>query len=135
MTIDLAAVPLWAAVLTAVFLILGAGLTLVGAIGLARLTSFYDRIHAPTLGTSWGAAGMVMASMILFTATALRPVFHEILIGIFVTVTTPVTLMMLGRSALYRDRSERNPDVPRMAVGALIADQTAAVEITPDLTS
>ena len=34
------------------------------------------------------------------------------LIGVFVTVTTPVTLMMLGRAALYRDRSELNPGVP-----------------------
>ncbi len=99
------------------FLVVGAGLTLLGAVGLVRLDSFYDRIHAPTLGTSWGAAGMVMASMIMFTATASRPVFHEILIGVFVTVTTPVTLMMLGRASLYRDRSERNPEVPRMAVG------------------
>ena len=31
---------------------------------------------------------------------------HEILIAIFVTVTTPVTLMLLARAALYRDRSE-----------------------------
>ena len=29
---------------------------------------------------------------------------HEVLIGFFVTVTTPVTLMLLARAALYRDR-------------------------------
>ena len=34
---------------------------------------------------------------------------HEVLIGFFVTVTTPVTLMLLGRAALYRDRSARRP--------------------------
>lgn len=122
MSIHLADAPLWAAILTALFLVLGAGLTLIGVFGLARLSSFYDRIHAPTLGTSWGAAGMVMASMILFTATTGRPVFHEILIGIFVTITTPVTLMMLGRAALYRDRSENNPEVPRMAAGAELSE-------------
>jgi len=112
MSVHLADVPLWAAILAAAFLVLGAGLTLLGTIGLVRLPTFYQRIHAPTLGTSWGAGGMVMASMIVFTAASGRPVLHEILIGIFVTVTTPVTLMMLGRSALYRDRSERNPGVP-----------------------
>jgi len=112
MTAHLADVPLWAAILASAFLLIGAGLALVGTIGLVRLPTFYQRIHAPTLGTSWGAGGMVMASMIIFTAGSGRLVLHEILVGIFVTVTTPVTLMMLGRAALYRDRSENNPEVP-----------------------
>lgn len=112
MTFDLADVPLWAAILGSAFLLLGAGLSLIGTFGLVRMTSFYDRLHAPTLPTSWGAGGMVMGSMIIFSAALARPVFHEILIGIFVTVTTPITLMMLGRASLYRDRSERNPGVP-----------------------
>lgn len=106
--------PLWVAVLVAAFLLLGSGLALVGSFGFWRLRSFYDRLHAPTLGTSWGTGATVMASMILFSALQSRPVLHEILIGIFVTVTTPVTLMLLGRAALYRDRSEGNPDVPAM---------------------
>ena len=116
-----AELPVWAALLVAAFLILGAGLTLLGSFGLVRLRSFYDRIHAPTLGVSSGTAGIVMASMILFTVLQSRPVVHEILIGIFVTVTTPVTLMLLGRAALYRDRAERNPDVPSTnpPIGAL----------------
>ena len=109
---DAAELPVWAAILVAAFLILGAGLTLLGSFGLVRLRSFYDRIHAPTLGVSWGTAGIVIASMILFTMLQSRPIVHEILIGIFVTVTTPVTLMLLGRAALYRDRAERSPDVP-----------------------
>jgi multicomponent K+:H+ antiporter subunit G len=117
---DAAELPVWAALLVAAFLTLGAGLTLLGSFGLVRLRSFYDRIHAPTLGVSWGTAGIVIASMILFTMLQSRPVVHEILIGIFVTVTTPVTLMLLGRAAFYRDRAERNPDVPstNLSVGA-----------------
>jgi multicomponent K+:H+ antiporter subunit G len=106
--------PVWVALLVAAFMLLGAGLTLIGAYGFFSLRSFYDRIHAPTLGTSWGTAAIVMASMICFTALQSRPVFHEILVGIFVTVTTPVTLMLLGRAALYRDRSEGAPEVPQM---------------------
>lgn len=106
--------PVWAAVLVAAFLLIGAGLTLIGSFGFYQLRSFYDRLHAPTLGTSWGTAAIVMASMICFTVLQSRPVFHEILVGVFVTVTTPVTLMLLGRAALYRDRSEGNPEVPAM---------------------
>lgn len=104
--------PLWAALLVSAFLLLGAFLTLVGSYGFYRLQSFYDRIHAPTLGTSWGTAGIVMASMIFFTVLQSRPVVHEILIGVFVIITTPVTLMLLGRAALHRDRVEGNPGVP-----------------------
>lgn len=104
--------PAWAALLVSFFLIVGAGLALIGTIGFSRLPTFYERIHAPTLGTSWGTGGIVMASMIFFTVLATRPVVHEILIGIFVTVTTPVTLMLLARAALHRDRAEGNPDVP-----------------------
>lgn len=107
--------PAWAALLVAFFLVIGAGLTLIGTIGFTRLPTFYERIHAPTLGSSWGVGGIVMASMIFFTVVATRPVVHEILIGIFVTVTTPVTLMLLARAALHRDRTEGNPDVPAEA--------------------
>lgn len=106
--------PLWVALLFAFFLLLGAGLTLIGSVGLVRLSSFYDRIHAPTLGSSWGTAAIVLASMIFFTATEGRPVVHEILIGIFVTATMPVTLMLLGRAALYRDRAENANNAPEM---------------------
>jgi multicomponent K+:H+ antiporter subunit G len=102
-------VPLWAAILGSLFLLAGALLTLLGTFGLVRLGTFYERIHAPTLATSWGAGGMIVGSMILFSAGSGRLVLHEILIGVFVTVTTPVTLMMLGRAAVYRDRSEQNP--------------------------
>ena len=119
--------PLWAALLVAFFLLLGAGLTLIGSWGFFRLKSFYDRVHAPTLGTSWGTGAIVMASMIFFSVLQSRLVIHEILIGIFVTVTMPVTLMLLGRAALYRDRAEKNPDVPAMdpPPGSLVAGREA----------
>ena len=96
--------PLWAAIPAAVFLVLGAALTLIGSFGLLRLGSFYERVHAPALGTSGGTAGIVVASIIVFSIAESRPVLHELLIGVFVTITTPVALMLLGRAALYRDR-------------------------------
>ena len=106
-------IPLWAALLVAFFLVLGSTLTLLGAIGLLRFESFYQRVHAPTLGTTWGIGGILIASMIFFSVAESRPVLHEILIALFVTVTTPVTLMLLARAALYRDRMEsENGDVP-----------------------
>jgi len=107
--------PIWAAILIASFLIVGSILTLLGTIGLTYLKSFYDRLHAPTLGTSWGTAGIVIASMLLFTLAGDRAILHEFLIGSFVMITTPVTLLLLGRAALQRDRAEQSKELPDVA--------------------
>jgi multicomponent K+:H+ antiporter subunit G len=101
--------PAWAALIVAFLVLLGAGLTLVGTIGLVRFKSFYERVHAPTLGTTGGAGSMLIASILCFSVLQSRPVLHEVLITVFVIVTTPVTLMLLARAAIYRDRTER-PD-------------------------
>jgi multicomponent K+:H+ antiporter subunit G len=106
--------PLWAAILTAALLVAGAAFTLVGAIGLARLSSFYQRVHAPTLGATLGVAFVVLASMLCFSVLQSRLVAHEILIAVFSLSTTPITFILLVRAALYRDRAESNPDVPPM---------------------
>lgn len=108
----LQAVPLWAAIPVAFFVVLGSTLTLIGALGFARLTTFYDRLHAPTLATSWGTGGVIIASALMFSVLEGRAVVHEFVIGICIVVTTPVTLMMLARAALQRDRSEGGGDLP-----------------------
>jgi multicomponent K+:H+ antiporter subunit G len=107
-----AGLPAWAALLTALLLLLGAGLTLTGSLGLLRLKSFYERIHAPTLGTTLGIGCVLLASMVFFSALQARLVLHELLIAAFMVVTTPVTLMLLARAALYRDRREGRDEVP-----------------------
>lgn len=98
--------PAWAALLTAFLVLVGASLTLIGAIGTLRFRTFFERVHAPTLGTSWGTGAIVLASSLLFSVLGSRLVFPELLIGVFVSITTPVTLMLLARASLYRERSE-----------------------------
>jgi multicomponent K+:H+ antiporter subunit G len=104
--------PAWAALPTALLLLLGAGLALTGSLGLLRLGSFYERIHAPTLGTTMGISCVLLASMLFFSVLQTRLVLHELLIAAFMVVTTPVTLMLLARAALYRDRREGCDEVP-----------------------
>ncbi len=100
--------PAWAALLTAALVLAGAVITLIGSLGLLRLGTFYARVHAPTLGTTLGAGSILIASMLFFTVLQTRPVVHELLITVFVSLTTPVTLMLLVRAALLRDQSEGN---------------------------
>ena len=105
-------IPVWLALVVGLLSLAGALLTLVGCIGLARFESFYERIHAPTLGTSFGTVAVLLASILYFSVSGQRPAIHEVLLLVFVSVTTPVTLMLLARAALYRDRAERNGTVP-----------------------
>ncbi|RYG86996.1 MAG: cation:proton antiporter [Alphaproteobacteria bacterium] len=110
--------PLWASIIVGTFVLSGAAFTLIGSLGLLRLHSFYERVHAPTLGTTLGVALIVAASMLCFSVIQSRPVFHEVIILLLVSVTTPVTLMLLARAALYRDRSSGSADVPATDDGA-----------------
>lgn len=105
-------IPLWLSLLVSAFVILGATLTLIGAWGFVRLRSFYDRLHAPTLATSWGTGGVAVASALLASWIQDRPVVHELVIGFAVIITVPVTLMLLARASLHRDRTENAPYLP-----------------------
>lgn len=105
-------ISLWAAIIVGILLVTGSVVTLLGAIGLLRFSSFYERVHAPTLGTTGGTGGILVASMIFFSVAQSRPILHELLIAVFVIVTTPVTLLLLARAALYRDRTEGSGNAP-----------------------
>jgi multicomponent K+:H+ antiporter subunit G len=115
---DLASVPDWVALTTAALLLAGAGLTLTGTLGLLRLDNFYKRVHAPTLGSTLGAGSILIASILWFSTLETRLVIHEVLIAVFMTVTTPITLMLLVRAAFSRDRKAQDtkdntaPDEP-----------------------
>ncbi|MCO6416895.1 monovalent cation/H(+) antiporter subunit G [Siccirubricoccus sp. KC 17139] len=109
---QVAELPWFVALPVALLLLAGAGLTLIGSIGLLRLRSFYERVHAPTLATSYGMGCILVASMLFFSVLQTRLVLHEVAIGLFILLTTPVTLMLVARAALHRDRLERNAAVP-----------------------
>jgi len=97
------ALPPLAAALVALLVVLGAALALIGSFGLLRMPTFYERVHPPTMGTTGGAGLILAASMLLFSTLESRLVLHEIVIAVFVVVTTPVTYMLLMRAALHRD--------------------------------
>lgn len=122
-------VPVWVAAIVGLLSIAGALFTLLGCIGLVRFRTFYARVHAPTLGTSMGSAFILLASIVYFSTLAERAALHEVLIFFFVTLTTPVTLMLLARAALYRDRTERNDGVPpSLGQDIVVRDEASSAE-------
>ncbi len=104
--------PPWVAILVGLLVFAGAAFTLVGSLGLLRFGSFYERVHAPTLGTTFGTALIILGSVVCYSVLQTRLLLHEILIAGFVSLTTPVSLMLLARAAIYRDRTMGNPGVP-----------------------
>lgn len=101
-----AELPQWAMWWTAFWVLLGAVFSVTGAIGLLTLPTFFERIHAPTISTSMGTFSIALGSMGYFSAQQGQPVLHEILILVFLTVTTPITFMVLARAVLHRHSHE-----------------------------
>lgn len=102
--------PDWAALLVSLLLILGASIILIGALGLLRLRTFYQRIHGPAITITLGAGSLLIASMLYFTVAQSRVVVHEIIITVFLLLTAPVVAMMIMRAAVYRDLRARKGD-------------------------
>jgi len=102
--VSAAAVPLWAALPAALLLVCGGLLTLIGSLGLLRFETFYARLHAPTLGTTLGAGCVLLASILVSSVLAQRPVLHEVLITVCLVMTSPITTMLLMRAALFRSQ-------------------------------
>ncbi|KAK0351365.1 hypothetical protein LTR94_025239, partial [Friedmanniomyces endolithicus] len=77
-------------------------------VAMAKFLMRGERVHAPTLGATLGMALILTGSVVWFSVAEGRFLPREILIGLFLTVTTPVTLILLARAALFRDRTEEN---------------------------
>jgi multicomponent K+:H+ antiporter subunit G len=101
--------PAWAAIPAALLLILGGLSTAIGSLGLARLGTFFQRMHGPSMGTTLGTGCVLIASVLVSTALANRPVVHEILITVFVVITAPMTAMLLMRAAVRRSNGRPPP--------------------------
>lgn len=104
----MSAVPLWAALPASMLLVAAGLLAAIGSLGLLRLPDFFARMHPPTMGATLGTGCVLIASMLVSSALASRPVAHELLITLFVVLTAPVTAMLLVRAAMYRRDRHKN---------------------------
>ena len=96
-------IPAWAAIPVALLLIAGGSIIVVGALGLMRLPTFYQRIHGPAITVTLGTGFILLASMLYFSVLRSRIVTHELIIAAFLLMTAPVVAMMIMRAAVYRD--------------------------------
>lgn len=96
--------PFWLEVVTAVLLLTSSLFALIGALGLLRLKDFFQRMHPPALASTLGAWCVALASILYFSGLKQGPVAHAWLIPILLSITVPVTTLLLARTALFRKR-------------------------------
>lgn len=87
--------------LVAALVVLGAAFAFLGSLGLARFPDFYMRLHGPSKATTLGIGGVLAASLVWFAARGTLT-FHELLIALFIALTSPVSGHFLARAARRR---------------------------------
>lgn len=98
------ALPLWAEIVIGALVLLGAGIALVGSLGLLRLSTYFERVHAPSIIATMGCWCIMHASILYFSLLGHHLALHPLLIALFVAITVPVTNIFLMRAALFRAR-------------------------------
>lgn len=107
----MSAVPAWVDVAVAVLLALAGLLSVVAALGLVRLRNFFQRMHPPALANTCGTWAVALASVVFFSALDGKLTLHAWLIPVLLSITAPVTTVLLARAALFRGR-QRGDAVP-----------------------
>ena len=98
---------------TALLVLVGAGFTLTGSIGLARLPEIFMRLHAPTKATTLGVGSIVAASMLHFGALHDVPSLRELAIPLFLFITAPISAHLIARAARAEASTEQERDPHR----------------------
>ena len=105
-------VPWWVEVIVAGLLVASGLSVVISAIGFLRLPGFFTRMHPPALAYTFGSWTVTLAGVVYFSAIESRPVLHPWLIIIVLSLTVPVTTLLLARVALFRRRVAGHADTP-----------------------
>lgn len=104
--------PAGAEIVVAALLVASGVVVLVAALGLWRLPDFFLRMHAPALASTLAAWVVTLASIVHFSSRGTGLSLHVWLIIIVLSITAPVTTIVLARAALFRRRQAGDPLPP-----------------------
>jgi multicomponent K+:H+ antiporter subunit G len=107
-----------------IFLLIGAGFTLVAAIGLLKLNDPMTRLHAPTKAATVGIGAFLLASM-SHSYVVSDGSFHELLILAFLFVTAPISANFIAKVNIHKRACEM-PPAPK-------EDEMWSVQDTPEV--
>lgn len=125
-------VPLWVEVVVALLLVLSGVFVVLSAIGFLRLPDFFLRMHPPALAYTFGSWCVALAGVLYFSTLEARLALHPWLIVVFLSITVPVTTVLLARAALFRLRKAAVPNTPPPLSRQPSSDSPSAEEKTPE---
>lgn len=104
--------PLGVEIGVAALLVLSGLLVITSAVGFLRLPEFFQRMHPPALAYTLSSWCVALAATLYFSVSESRAALHPLLIPIMLSVTVPVTTLLLARVALFRRRTSGAADTP-----------------------
>jgi multicomponent K+:H+ antiporter subunit G len=104
--------PFWVEAVVAVLLVSSGVFVVVSAIGFLRLPDFFLRMHPPALAYTFGSWCVTLGTILYFSMLEARVALHSWLIIILLSITVPVTTLLLARVALFRRRLSGVADTP-----------------------
>ena len=111
-------VPAWVEAIVAVLLVLSGVFVLISAIGFVCLKDFFLRMHPPALAYTLGSWCVALAGILYVSMLESSVRLHPWLIVILLSITVPVTTVLLARAALFRRRSSGGADAPPPLTGS-----------------
>lgn len=107
--------PLWLEAVVAALVLAGACLALLGGIGLLRLSTFFERVHAPSIIATLGNWCILLGTVVYFSVVDRSLALHALLIAGFLAITVPVGSIFLMRAALFRARQAGQDAPPNLS--------------------
>jgi len=86
-------------VIVAILVLIGAVFALLGSVGLARFPDLLTRLHGPSKATTLGIGALLVASIVFFSTRGDGLGLHELLITLFIAITTPVSAQFVALAA------------------------------------
>jgi multicomponent K+:H+ antiporter subunit G len=105
-------IPFWLEVVVSLLLVLSGLFVVISSIGFLSLQDFFLRMHPPALAYTFGSWCVTLAGILYFSVMGQRVALHPWLIIILLSVTVPVTTLLLARAALFRRRTSGVANTP-----------------------
>lgn len=104
--------PLWLELLVGGLVLASGAFTLLGALGMVRQRTFFQRMHPTALVSTAAAWCITLACIVFFSMTERTWALSYWLIIIMLAITVPITSSLLARAALFRKRQDNTAGIP-----------------------
>ena len=104
--------PLWAQWIVSLLLVASGLFALLAGWGIARLHRFFLRMHPPALVATGASWSVTLAAIIYFSTTHGHLALGTWLVIIMLSISLPITSLLLARAALFRKRQQNDPTMP-----------------------